>query len=298
MQHGHALTRPALVALVCLLCLAGHARAQEGAPSPPFPIPQYTGKVTDNANIIEPLVEARIERMLRNLDEKTQIEFGVLTVPNLGGRDIFDYSLAVMRGWGVGTREKPGLLLVVSAEDRKYFTQVSRHLEGDMPDSLTGQLLRENLVPAFQQGRYSEGFLTTTQAFVRTLSEKRGFSLEGIDTGAAQRPRRQTREPARTRRSGGFSFCGIAFVLLILFIIMMASGRRGGGGGGCLNLLLLNALFNSGRGGGGGWGGGGGFGTWGGGGGGGSGWGGGDGGFGGFSGGGGDAGGGGAGGDW
>ena len=297
MSHGHALTRPALLALVCLLCLAGPALAQEGAASPTFAVPDFTGKVTDNANIIEPLTEARIERMLRNLDRLAQIEFGVLTVQNLGGRDVFDYSLAVMRGWGIGTREKPGLLLLVSMEDRKYFVQVSRHLEGDMPDSLTGQLLRENFVPRMQQGDTSGAFLATTQAFVRTLSEKRGFSLEGMDTGPTQR--RAPREPSRgTRRSGGLSFCSIGIIILIFLIFILASGRRGGGGGGgCLNLLLLNALFNAGRGGGSGWGGGG-FGTWGGGGGGGSGWGGGDGGFGGFSGGGGDAGGGGAGGSW
>jgi uncharacterized protein len=295
MPHGHALTRPALLALVCLLGLGVAARAQE-TPSPtPFAVPSPTGKVNDYANVIEPLTEARIERMLRNLDRAQQIEFGVLTVKSLGGADIFDASLAVMRGWGIGTREKPGLLLMVSADDRKYFVQTSRHVEGDLPDSLTGQLLRENFVPRMQQGDTSGAFLATTQAFVRTLAEKRGFSLEGIDTGPTQ-PRRPVREPRAVRR-GGFSFCGIAFVLLIVFILIMASGRRGGGGG-CLNLLLLNALFNAGRGGGSGWGGGG-FGTWGGGGGGGgSGWGGGDGGFGGFSGGGGDAGGGGAGGSW
>lgn len=270
-----------------LACVAA-ASAQS---TPPSPLPSPTGYVNDYANVIDPPAQRRMETMLKNLDQRAGIEFSVVTVPSTGGQEIFDYSLAVMRGWGIGSKEKPGLLLLVAINDRKYFTQVSRHLEGDMPDNLTGQITRNNLVPAFREGRYGEGLFTTAKVYVETMAAKRGFSAEGLDPGATQeiaQPR--TRRTSRPQQ-GSLSFCGVAFIILIVLIFLMSSRGRGGGGGGCLSLLLLNSLF-SGGGRSSGWGGGG-FG-----GGGGGGWGGGDGGFGGFSGGGGDAGGGGAGGSW
>ena len=295
MQYGHAYTRPALLAFVCLLCLAAPALAQ--TPTTRSPLPDPTGYVSDYANVLSPQNKERLEVILKNLDDRGKVEFAVVTVPNLGGQDVFDYSLAVMRGWGLGSKEKGGLLLLFSLEERKGFVQVSRHLEGDMPDSLVGSIARKYMRPPFQQGNYDKGVTDGVLAIAATLGEKRGFSVEGIDQSYVYREPRQTQR-TRGRRSagGGLSVCGIAFFVLIILIIIMASGRRGGGGGGCLNLLLLNALFNAGSGrGSSGWGfGSGGFG----GGRGGGGWGGGGGGFGGFSGGGGDAGGGGAGFDW
>ena len=279
----------------CLLACASYARAQEmqspvQQPNPPTPVVDY-------ANVIDAATEERLNKILMNLSENPQAnaEFGVVTVRTTGGQEIFDYSLAIMRGWGIGSSEKGGLLLVVAVDDRKYFTQVSRHLEGDMTDGLVGQIQRERLVPRFKQQQYGEGIAETVETYVATLAQKRGFSIEGIDQ------RRAYREP-ETRETGGrsstrFSKGSMTVIIIVIVIFLFLSSRGGGSNGcGCLNLLLLNSLLGSGsRGGWGssGWGGGGGFG-------GGSGWGGGGGGggWGGFSGGGGDAGGGGAGGSW
>ena len=106
----------------------------------------------------------------------------MVTVDTTGGQDIFDFSLAVARGWGIGSKDgdKAGFLLVVAIQDRKYFTQVSRHLEGDLPDGVVGQIQRQRLVPQFRQQNYSKGIRDTIEAYVATLAAKRGFSVEGI----------------------------------------------------------------------------------------------------------------------
>ncbi len=267
-----------------LLCLSdGWHTTYAQTPKSPLPAPQ--GYVNDYANVIDAATEARLETMLTNLDQQAKIEFAVVTVPTTGEQDIFDYSLAVMRGWGIGSADKPGLLLLVAVNDRKYHTQVSRHLEGDLTDGMVGDIQRTQLVPSFKAGDYSGGIANAVQTYVATLAAKRGFSVAGIDQREPYRPpQRRTRT-----RNGGISPCMILFIILIVVFFLLRSGRGGGrgGGGGCLNLLLLNSLLNSG-GNSSGWGGGG-FG---------GGSGGGGGGFGGFSGGGGDAGGGGAGGSW
>ena len=295
MAHKRALVLKTLLAILCLCC----ARAAAFAQAAVSPLPAPTGHVNDYANVIDPATEQRLETILTNLKTVGNIEFAVATVDTTGGQEIFDYSLAVARGWGIGAKDgdRAGLLLLVAVRDRKYFTQTSRHVEGDLPDGLLGQIQRARLVPPFKQGDYARGITDTAETYVATLAQSRGFSVEGIDQSRAYRPstgrsRGGGRSPA-IRGSFSTLCCVGAVVLFILLSLFSKRGGRGGrggfgGGGGILGALLMNALLNSGGSGRGssGWGGG----SFGGGGGGG-------GGFGGF-GGGGDFGGGGSGGSW
>jgi uncharacterized protein len=218
----------------------------------------------------------------------------VVTVDSTNGQDIFDYSLAVARGWGLGSKDtsKPSLLLLVAIKDRKFQDQVSRHLEGDLPDGLTGQIKREKLVPAFRAQQYGKGLEDTINAYITEVAAKRGFSTDKIFAPGVSAPRRPTAGGAGNICISGFVIFAIAIFILVVLIRIGRSGGRGGfgGGGGWLGWMIASAIMNSGRGSNSsGWGGGG-FGGFGGGSSGG-------GGFGGF-GGGGDFGGGGSGGSW
>ena len=269
------------VAFVLLLSARGSANAQPAQ----SPLPKPTGYVNDYAGFVDSATKARLETTLGNLDRQQQIQFSVITVDTTGGQEIFDYSLAVARGWGIGSKDatKPSLLLLVAIKDRKYFTQVSRHLEGDLPDGLVGQIQREQLLPAFRAGQYSKGLADTVDTYIATVAKKNGFSTDTIFPAGTTRV---TERPAGGKTSLWGSLGTVLFVGAVIVVFLLAIRSRGGrgGGGGLLTGLVLGSLLNSGRGSS-GWGGGG-FG------GGGS-----SGGFGGF-GGGGDFGGGGAGGSW
>jgi uncharacterized protein len=277
-------------AVVLLLLFYSVPRCFGQTTESPVPLPEPFTPIVDNSHIIDANTKRKLEAIYKNLKERGDIEFAVVTVPTTGDQDIFDYSLAIARGWGIGSKEgeKNGFLLVVAQNDRKYFTQISDHLEGDLPDGVVGQIQRDHLVPNFRRGDYSRGIYDTVQAYAATLAQKRGFSVEGIDQSYAYQPQR--------RRSGGLpGGCTILIILGVIFIVMSIArrggGGRGGGGGGWLGWLILSSLLNNGgRSSGSGWGRGG----FGGGGGGGFG----GGGFGGGFGGGGSFGGGGAGGSW
>jgi uncharacterized protein len=278
-----------------ILFTAAHGYAQ----TTQSPLPPPSGYVNDYVGVIDGAVKSELETTLTNLDREQKIQFAVVVVDTTGGQDIFDYSLAVARGWGIGSNDtqKASLLLLVAIKDRKYYTHTSRHVEGDIPDGLAGQIQREQLVPAFRAGEYSRGIRDTMYEYIRTVARKQGFSTEKIFApGAGASPRRNT------RATGSVCVSAIVLGVIALFVLaLLAAARRGGmggpgggrGSGGWITWLLLSMLLNSGRRGGGssGWSGGG-FGGFGGGGSGGGG-----GGFGGF-GGGGDFGGGGAGGSW
>ena len=280
-------------AVLLTLALSGLTANAQPTPQSPVPLPSPFTPIVDNAGVIDATTRQHLETIYLNLKERADIEYAILTVDTTNGQDIFDYSLAVARGWniGPGSSKGQGLLLVVAIQDRKYYTQIGDHLEGDLPDGLAGQIQREKLVPAFKQSKYSQGIQDTIDAYVATLAEQRGFSIDGIDQRKAYRTEKEKAPP-----STSVICCGIVLLIVIILIVSSAQrrgGGRGGGGGGLWQALfwgsLLSNMGGGGRRGGSDWGGGG-FGGFGGGGGGG--------GFGGGFGGGGSFGGGGAGGSW
>ena len=208
------------------------------------PLPQPTGYVNDYAHVIDQTTKDRLEITLTNLDRQRQIQFAVVTIDTTGGQDVFDYSLAVARGWGIGAKDvtKPSLLLLVAIKDRKYFTQVRRHLEGDLPDGLVGQIQRERLVPAFKAGQYGKGISDTINAYITTVAEKNGFSTNTILAPG------QTPVPVSSGDKTGSLISGIVllFVIAIIVIILIAIGRRGGrGSGSWVGPLVANLAINA-----------------------------------------------------
>lgn len=281
-----------------ILCLATlGAFAQEATPwsSEVSPLPAPTGPVNDYAGVIDEETKAALNKRLIEYQRSSGVELAVAVVRTTGDRPIFDYSLAVYRGWGIGAKEgdNPGALLLIAVDDRKYFTQVSADLEDELPDGLVGSLQKQYLVPEFRKGNYGKGITDTIEAYIRTIEQR--------SSGTAASP-----TPVRGRETSGTSqglystFCCLVVIGILLLIIFSkrggGSGRGGsgwsgggfGGAGGALPWIIGSAIANaasssSSS----GWGGSGGGSDWGGGG---SDWGG--------FGGGGDASGGGAGGDW
>src|SRR2546422_7638750 len=210
------------------------------AHTPQSPLPKPTGYVNDYAGVVDSATKARLEETLSNLDRQQQIQFAVVTIDTTGGQDIFDYSLAVARGWGIGAKDtqKPSLLLLVAIKDRKYFTQVSRHLEGDLPDGLVGQIQRDHLVPAFRAGQYGRGLNDTINEYIVTVARKEGFSPGTVSSG--------TGTPAQERSArGNTSFCAPLIVVVLVIVVLAVlvrrtrgPGNRGGPGSSWLPWLL------------------------------------------------------------
>src|SRR5260221_11117081 len=170
--------RSRLVLFTMAFVLLVSARGSANAQACQSPLPKPTGYVNHYAGVVDSATKDRLETTLGNLDRQQQIQFSVVTVDTTGGQEIFDYSLAVARGWGIGSKDaqKPSLLLLVAIKDRKYYTQVSRHLEGELPDGLVGQIQREQLVPAFKAGQYGQGLADTIDTYIATVAKKNGFS--------------------------------------------------------------------------------------------------------------------------
>lgn len=140
------------------------------------PLPPPTSPVMDYAGVMDEATRQRIaEKILAFRDSSSpSVEMGVAVIKTTGDRSIFEYSLAVARGWGIGSRDddNPGLLLLVAIDDRKYFTQISYDLEDELPDGLVGSLQRQYLVPEFKKGNYAKGIEDTIDAYIETIKAK------------------------------------------------------------------------------------------------------------------------------
>ena len=209
------------------------------------PLPAPTAPVNDYAGVIDANVKAQLNQRLTEFRDKSnpRVELAVVIVKTTGDRDIFDYSLAVARGWGIGSKQtdNPSALLFIAIDDRKYFTQVSRDLEDELPDGTVGSLQRQYLVPAFKQANYTKGVADTIDAYIRTIQAK-----QSGEPAPTQQPQ------AGNNQKNNKSFIGSAGCLIILFILMIiifSRGGRGGGGsggGGSFWLpVILSSIINS-----------------------------------------------------
>ena len=108
-----------ILALPFLLLLAGLVSALGQTAQSPLPNP--TGYVNDYAGVVDSASKARMETTLGNLDRLHQIQLSVVTVDTTGGQDIFDYSLAVARGWGIGSKDTQNNQVLVILRFLEYF---------------------------------------------------------------------------------------------------------------------------------------------------------------------------------
>ena len=186
------------------------------------PLGMPTSPVMDYANVLDANTKQQLEQKIIAFRDSTnpKVELAVAIVQTTGDRDIFDYSLAVARGWGIGSKEddNPGALLFIAINDRKYFTQVSRNLEDELPDGIVGSLQRQYLVPAFRQQQYGKGISDTIDAYIRTIKAKQS----GEPTPKINNERRE--------ESRGIPVSIICLIVIFVLVIIILS-RAGGGGG-------------------------------------------------------------------
>ena len=262
-------------------------------------IPPPVGLLNDFAHVVQPEQAQRIEAIAQAVRDRSGGEIAVVTLPDIGDRDVGDVALQIGRQWKVGAAAKIGdrtrnagtVILVVpkqtSSTGQGYVSiTTGQGTEGFITDGDAGDIRRE-ATPSLRQGDYGAALALMTQRVAEQYGREFGFSVDslGVDLPAASGPLRR----ARGAPSGDQGINPL--LLLIIFVVVVAvlsslggRGRRRGCGG-CIPIFIPFGGGGGGSGGGSSWGGGGwgGGGSWGGGGGGG---------FGGFGGGGGFSGGG------
>ena len=78
--------------------------------------PALSGRVVDEANIIDAATEVELVQKLEALEAQSQRQLVIATIPDLQGYDIADYGYQLGREWGIGDAERnDGVLLLVAS---------------------------------------------------------------------------------------------------------------------------------------------------------------------------------------
>ena len=144
-------------------------------------LPKPTGRVNDFANVIDPAVEAEIDRRLDLLEQQTSSELAVATVQSLDGVSVEEYANRLLREWGVGqAKQDNGVLVLVAPNEREMRIEVGYGLEGVLPDGLAGQVIRDQFTPRFRDNDYSGGIRDGVNRLVDIVEKHQVLTAEEI----------------------------------------------------------------------------------------------------------------------
>ena len=137
--------------------------------------PSLTGRVVDEAGLLDAAKRAEIEAKLAALEAKTTDQFVVVTIRSLQGRTIEEYGYRLGRSWGIGQKDKNnGVLLIVAPNEHKVRIEVGYGLEGTLPDAITSLIVQNSILPRFKANDYPGGIARGVDDIVKVLSGEGG----------------------------------------------------------------------------------------------------------------------------
>jgi uncharacterized protein len=181
--------RSLILLVVWLLVAAGHAPLTAQG-SLQLPAPQ--GRVNDFANLLDEATEARLDQLLRQVEDQTTAEIAVATVPTLQGLSVEDYAERLFRTWGIGQEKVDnGVLVLVAPTEREMRIEVGYGLEGVLPDGLAGEIVRTVFLPRFREDDYPGGITAGVERVAEIVRRNHVLTPEerqAMDDAASERP--------------------------------------------------------------------------------------------------------------
>jgi uncharacterized protein len=179
--------------------------------------PKLTGRVVDAANVIPPEAEARLNAKLEALQNQSQRQFVIATIPSLEDYEISDYGYRLGREWGIGDKQRnDGALLIIAPNERKLRIEVGYGLEGIMTDGMSSLIINQTIVPRFKAGDMAGGIEAGADAVIQQLILPEDQARK-IAAEASQPP------------EAGIPWSAI-IVLIFIFFFVLPMFRRAVGG--------------------------------------------------------------------
>jgi uncharacterized protein len=204
---------PAALALVLALALAVLAQG--------LSFPALSGRIVDQAGLIDAPTRARLETVLAQHEAKTSDQVVVATVASLNGTSIEDYANQLFRHWKLGeAKTNNGVLLLVAPNERRVRIEVGYGLEGQLTDAISSMIIQAAITPKFRTGDFAGGIERGAEAIVSTLA------------GGTE-----WQDRVKLRAGGGDDelydalFIFLVMMAIIIVLIIMSNSRRPPGGG-------------------------------------------------------------------
>jgi uncharacterized protein len=197
--------RTFLALLLCVVAAGAYA----------LTFPELTGRVVDDAGILNQATKTELERKLADFETKTTGQLVVVTLKSLQGTSIEDYGYQLGRHWGIGQKEKnTGALLIVAPNERKVRIEVGYGFEGTLTDAVSRLIIENSILPRFRVGDFAGGITRGVDDIIQAVS----VDAEEWKARAKRRPDDQP----------GFADLLTFLFFVVIFLIIVSSIARQG----------------------------------------------------------------------
>jgi uncharacterized protein len=188
--------------------------------------PALTGRVVDQARILDAATRQRLEEQLASYEKTSGNQIVVVTLSSLQGLPIEDYGYRLGRHWGIGQKDRDsGALLIVVPSERQTRIEVGYGLEGELTDAASRMIIEQAMLPRFRKGDYAGGIEEGVTAMLTVLGGNSAQPASAIARGD----------------SGNGSGWGLLLPFLFLFLLLRSLGRRRSG---LIAPLVLGSMLN------------------------------------------------------
>ncbi|MEO8584053.1 MAG: TPM domain-containing protein [Flavitalea sp.] len=194
-----------------MIPFAGRAQNIPARPNPPRLVNDFSHTLSDQDR-------DALEKKLVAYDDSTSNQVVVVLVETLNDQPIEEYSLKILRDWGVGNKTtNNGVVIVAAIKDHLIRIETGYGLEGAIPDITANQIINNDIKPSFRADNYYEGL------------DKATTSIIAAAAGEYQAPEGYSDRGNNPKR--GLPVGAIIFIIILIIIF----SSRGGGGGGLLS---------------------------------------------------------------
>lgn len=178
-------------------------------------LPALTSPVMDLAGLMTEGQRQDLSELAYEINTHNGPQITVLTVPDLQGQEIEDFSIRVAEKWQLGTKEKDnGLIVLIAKSERKVRIEVGNGIEGEITDYDSARYTREIFPQYFKGGDFHGGL----RVFMEDVAGKFNIKL-------SEGERRYIRRAPKAVKTGVGEFFIIAILGILLFGSLIFRGK-------------------------------------------------------------------------
>ncbi len=195
--------------------------------------PTLSGRVVDEANILDAGTRTALTEKLAGLEAKTTDQLVVVTLKSLQGTSIEDFGYQLGRYWRVGQKGKNnGALLIVVPGERRVRIEVGYGLEATLTDAVSRLIIENAIIPRFRANDFPGGVTRGVDDIISVLTG----DAEEWKQRAAKRPDTVSQSPS-TQSDSIWSV--IVLMLIVVGVVVLCAMLLGAL---CLQILSILAL--------------------------------------------------------
>tara|TARA_R110001583_G_scaffold8058_1_gene39324 strand:- start:24944 stop:25789 length:846 start_codon:yes stop_codon:yes gene_type:complete len=224
------------ILLILAIALSGFTQAQE---IPDRPKQQVL--VNDFANVLSKSEGNALEKKLLDFYANTGNQIALVTVKSLNGSDASSFAYEIGEKWQVGKKGfDNGIVILFKPKTRdsrgQVFIATGYGLEGAIPDATAKEIVSNEMIPYFKQGRIYEGINQASSV------------LMGLAKGEFNH-QQYAKQRGGSSKGGAFGFLIPLFIILIFSFIGRSKSRGQhtmGSSGSSLPFWMLLGMMGSG----------------------------------------------------